>query len=107
MVKKVTGKRVVTTESATKTWRPGSTRCQFRENQGRIGMEPPYPDLERIIETAWEWHRNHPNGYEADPELSSVKTQTSNDSESKILKEKKFSFKSPNLKFGTDFIFEI
>jgi UDP-glucose 4-epimerase len=29
-----------------------------------LGWEPEYPLLESIIETAWNWHRAHPNGYE-------------------------------------------
>ncbi len=28
-----------------------------------LGWDPRYNDLETIIETAWNWHRNHPNGY--------------------------------------------
>ncbi|MDH7490360.1 MAG: UDP-glucose 4-epimerase GalE [Anaerolineae bacterium] len=28
-----------------------------------LGWKPRYPDLETIIQTAWEWHRRHPDGY--------------------------------------------
>lgn len=28
-----------------------------------LGWKPRYNDLETIIQTAWDWHRNHPNGY--------------------------------------------
>lgn len=28
-----------------------------------LGWSPKYDTLERIIETAWNWHRQHPNGY--------------------------------------------
>ncbi|MCM1990520.1 UDP-glucose 4-epimerase GalE [Oceanirhabdus seepicola] len=28
-----------------------------------LGWEPKYNSLENIIETAWNWHNNHPNGY--------------------------------------------
>jgi UDP-glucose 4-epimerase len=28
-----------------------------------LGWSPQYDDLQRIIETAWHWHRAHPNGY--------------------------------------------
>lgn len=28
-----------------------------------LGWEPLYDDLQRIIETAWHWHKNHPHGY--------------------------------------------
>jgi UDP-glucose 4-epimerase len=28
-----------------------------------LGWQPRYPDLQRIIETAWNWHVANPNGY--------------------------------------------
>ncbi len=30
-----------------------------------IGWQPQYMDIERIVETAWGWHRAHPQGYNA------------------------------------------
>ncbi|MBC8531026.1 UDP-glucose 4-epimerase GalE [Gehongia tenuis] len=29
-----------------------------------LGWQPKMPELDRIIATAWEWHRTHPDGYE-------------------------------------------
>ncbi|MHD0381994.1 UDP-glucose 4-epimerase GalE [Staphylococcus simulans] len=29
-----------------------------------LGWEPKHDDIHEIIETAWHWHRAHPNGYE-------------------------------------------
>lgn len=29
-----------------------------------LGWSPRFTDLEEIIQTAWDWHRSHPNGYE-------------------------------------------
>ncbi|HDN67753.1 MAG: UDP-glucose 4-epimerase GalE [Candidatus Latescibacterota bacterium] len=29
-----------------------------------LGWEPKYPELETMIETAWQWYLKHPNGYE-------------------------------------------
>lgn len=28
-----------------------------------LKWEPKYDKIERIVETAWKWHKNHPNGY--------------------------------------------
>ena len=28
-----------------------------------LGWNPRFPDLHTIIETAWKWHKSHPNGY--------------------------------------------
>jgi UDP-glucose 4-epimerase len=30
-----------------------------------LGWNPKFADLETIIRTAWEWHRAHPDGYDA------------------------------------------
>lgn len=32
--------------------------------QAELGWSPQYTDLERIIETAWRWHKSHPHGFE-------------------------------------------
>ena len=29
-----------------------------------LGWKPQYDDLRTIIQTAWDWHRSHPHGYE-------------------------------------------
>lgn len=29
-----------------------------------LGWKPQYSSLEKIIETAWQWHKNNPNGFE-------------------------------------------
>ena len=29
-----------------------------------LGWTPRYPDLQSIVQSAWEWHRTHPHGYE-------------------------------------------
>lgn len=31
--------------------------------KAELGWEPEYDNLETIIETAWKWHRSHPQGY--------------------------------------------
>lgn len=30
----------------------------------QLGWQPEFVELERIVETAWQWHREHPRGYE-------------------------------------------
>ena len=29
-----------------------------------LGWEPQHRQIDEIVESAWQWHRNHPNGYE-------------------------------------------
>jgi UDP-glucose 4-epimerase len=46
--------------------RPGdpATLVASSEKLARdLGWKPRYPDLETIIRTAWDWHREHPDGY--------------------------------------------
>jgi UDP-glucose 4-epimerase len=62
-VKRVTGKEVLTIESARRPGDPARLVASSQKIRDELGWTPRYPDLERIIETAWEWHRNHPNGY--------------------------------------------
>jgi len=31
--------------------------------RNELGWNPKYDSLESIIGTAWEWHKNNPNGY--------------------------------------------
>ena len=39
--------------------------CSMRQCFFYINIFRTFDDLETIITTAWKWHRNHPNGYEA------------------------------------------
>jgi UDP-glucose 4-epimerase len=32
--------------------------------KAELGWNPRYTDLATIVRTAWNWHSNHPNGYE-------------------------------------------
>ncbi len=31
--------------------------------QKTLGWKPQYPEIRSIVETAWRWHKSHPNGY--------------------------------------------
>ena len=63
VVSRVTG-RAVRWEAAPR--RPGDPAVLFASNakiQGELGWCPRYADLETIVETAWRWHRTHPDGF--------------------------------------------
>lgn len=32
-----------------------------------LGWQPRHAKIRDIVETAWRWHKSHPNGYEAAP----------------------------------------
>ncbi len=62
--RKVTGKRVVSTESPRRPGDPARLVASSEKIRRELGWAPRYPDLETIVETAWKWHHHHPNGYE-------------------------------------------
>ena len=63
-VKKVTGKKIVTIESPRRMGDPTRLVASSEKIRKELGWVPKYPDLEMIVETAWQWHRSHPKGYE-------------------------------------------
>jgi UDP-glucose 4-epimerase len=62
--RKVTGKKIRSTESPRRPGDPARLVASSEKIRKELGWLPKYPDLETIIETAWRWHRIHPNGYE-------------------------------------------
>ena len=40
------------------------TRQKILQAIEELNWKPKFNSLETIIETAWNWHKNHPNGYE-------------------------------------------
>ncbi|MBN1435515.1 MAG: UDP-glucose 4-epimerase GalE [Sedimentisphaerales bacterium] len=47
--------------------RPGDTTrlvAQAQKLRKELAWNPKYTDLKDIIATAWQWHKNHPNGYD-------------------------------------------
>jgi UDP-glucose 4-epimerase len=63
-IRKVTGQRILTTESGRRPGDPARLVASSEKIRKELGWNPRYPDLEMIIEMAWQWHRNHPKGYE-------------------------------------------
>ena len=62
-VKKVTGRNVVSVDSPRRPGDPARLVASSKKIRKELGWTPRYPDLETIIQTAWEWHRKHPKGY--------------------------------------------
>ena len=64
MMQKVTGRKILTIESERRPGDPARLVASSERIKSELGWVPRFPDLETIIQTAWEWHRNHPKGYE-------------------------------------------
>ena len=61
--KKVTGKKIPVVLEGRRAGDPAVLVASSDLARQELGWKPKYPDLETIIETAWEWHQAHPNGY--------------------------------------------
>jgi len=60
---RVTGKKIPVVEDARRPGDPPKLVASAKRARDELGWEPKFPELERIIETAWKWHRSRPQGY--------------------------------------------
>src|SRR5262245_10810565 len=63
-VEAVTGKQVPLKEGPRRPGDPAELTADGSKIRRELGWEPKYPDLRSIVETAWNWHRTHSEGYE-------------------------------------------
>jgi UDP-glucose-4-epimerase GalE len=62
-VQEVTGKRVPVREDTRRAGDPPTLVASAEKIRRELGWQPRYTDLGTIVETAWNWHRSHPRGY--------------------------------------------
>jgi len=60
----VTGHKIPHVESARREGDPARLVASSEKIRRELGWSPQYDTLRKILESAWEWHRSHPNGYE-------------------------------------------
>ena len=63
-VEHVTGCTVPWTVVPRRAGDPPALYAAAQKAQVELHWKPRWPDLESIVRTAWEWHRQHPHGYE-------------------------------------------
>lgn len=63
--RKVTGHPIPAKEEPRRVGDPSTLIASSEKAKDILGWKPQFDDLETIITTAWNWHKNHPNGYEA------------------------------------------
>ena len=61
--RKITGREIKAVESERRPGDPAVLIASSEEAKSELGWSPEYNDLEKIIETAWKWHKTHPNGF--------------------------------------------
>jgi UDP-glucose 4-epimerase len=61
--RKVTGHKIPATVEARRAGDPSTLIATSEKAISELGWVPKFNSLSQIIETAWKWHSNHPNGY--------------------------------------------
>lgn len=62
-VESVVGHRIKRSVGERRAGDPAVLVASSDKARTQLGWEPRYPELTTIIETAWRWHHEHPNGY--------------------------------------------
>ncbi len=61
---KITGKEIKATVAPRRAGDPSRLVADAKKAREILGWNPQYPEIEKIIESAWAWHEANPNGYE-------------------------------------------
>ena len=62
--RKVTGHPIPATETSRRAGDPARLVASSEKAKKILGWKPVHDSLEEIISSAWNWHKNHPNGYD-------------------------------------------
>ncbi|MBQ7454703.1 MAG: UDP-glucose 4-epimerase GalE [Selenomonadaceae bacterium] len=62
--KKVTGLKIKTELGSRRAGDPARLIASGEKAKKILGWSPKFDDVEKIIATAWNWHRSHPKGYD-------------------------------------------
>jgi UDP-glucose 4-epimerase len=60
---KATGRKIKTRSRPRRPGDPPRLVASAEKARRDLGWQPRHPSLEEIVQSAWEWHREHPRGY--------------------------------------------
>jgi len=63
LARKITGVNIKAVETARREGDPAVLVASSERARKELGWNPKYDKLETIIETAWNWHKNNPDGF--------------------------------------------
>lgn len=63
MARKVSGRDIQSEIKPRRAGDPAALIGSAEKAVKELGWKPQFPDLESIMQTAWDWHREHPDGY--------------------------------------------
>ena len=64
VARRVTGHPIPAVECPRRPGDPSTLVASSEKIQTELGWQPGYSDLERVVSSAWAWHRRHPNGFD-------------------------------------------
>jgi UDP-glucose 4-epimerase len=64
VARQITGHPIPAIESPRRPGDPEVLIASSDKIRRELGWQPKFPDLKAIVESAWRWHRNHPDGYQ-------------------------------------------
>jgi UDP-glucose 4-epimerase len=62
-VQKVTGRSFTVTPAARRPGDPAKLVAESSRAKKELGWQPVFPELYKMVETAWQWRLRHPEGY--------------------------------------------
>lgn len=63
MVREITGHSIPAEITPRRPGDPATLIADSQKIREELGWNPKYPDLRSIVESAWNWHKAHPQGY--------------------------------------------
>ncbi|QJW44348.1 hypothetical protein HA075_12625 [bacterium BFN5] len=59
----VTGRQISKEIAPRRAGDPAVLIASSEKIRAELGWNPEYQDIRSIIDTAWKWHKNHPDGF--------------------------------------------
>jgi UDP-glucose 4-epimerase len=65
--RKITGHAIPVKQGTRRAGDPAVLIASSEKIRKELNWQPKFPDVQSIIESAWKWHKQHPNGYSGKP----------------------------------------
>lgn len=64
LAKEISGVDFKVIEEPRRAGDPASLFASSQKAKSILGWKPQFPEMKQIVQTAWNWHKNHPDGFE-------------------------------------------
>jgi UDP-glucose 4-epimerase len=61
--RRISGRPIAVVEKDRRPGDPPRLVAAAQKAATELGWKPRYPHLDQIVQTAWDWHVKHPDGY--------------------------------------------